>query len=302
MTATGIVFDIKKFSVHDGPGIRTTVFLKGCGLHCLWCHNPESQHPEPELLLRPDLCIGCGACVVECPQGAIYRDDKRYVTDREKCTRCGTCLSACYADARELVGKKMTVDEVMAEIMSDIVFYDQSSGGVTFSGGEPLLQGEFLAALLKACKEQNIHMAVDTCGHAPVDAFNCIRDYVDLFLYDLKVMDDVRHREVTGASNALILSNLRLLSENGHKIILRVPLIPSINDDEDNLRQIAQLAQSLPSVERIDILTYHKIGRDKYERIGKINPMPETEPPEEEQVNAIAKQLQDYGLKVKIGG
>jgi pyruvate formate lyase activating enzyme len=298
----GIVFDIKKFSVHDGPGIRTTVFLKGCGLRCWWCHNPESQHPKPELLLRPDMCIQCGACVGECPHKAISANGSGITTNRDACAKCGSCLSSCYADAREIVGKEMTVAEVITAIQLDTAFYDQSGGGVTFSGGEPLMQGDFLLELLQACKTQEIHTTVDTCGHAPTETLDKIRHYTDLFLYDVKLIDAARHREVTGASNELILDNLRMLANNGHNIIVRIPIIPNINDDAYNINQIAELAKSLPGIQRMDVLPYHKIGRDKYNRIGKENPMPETEPPTDEQVDAIVKQIEKTGLTVTIGG
>ena len=302
MTLSGIVFDIKKFSIHDGPGIRTTVFLKGCGLRCWWCHNPESQHPKPELVLRPDLCIHCGACVGECPHSAISANGSGFVTDREICRSCGTCTGSCYADAREIIGREMTVDQVMAEILRDLAFYDESGGGVTFSGGEPMLQEDFLLALLKACQAQDLHTTVDTCGHVPTQAVNRIRPHVDLFLYDLKLIDDTRHREVTGASNVLILENLRLLAQNGHNIILRIPIIPAINDDEDNINRIAALAGELLGVIRVDLLPYHKIGSDKYERINKINPMPETKPPSDAKMTEIAQVFQGLGLSVKTGG
>lgn len=300
--SSGFVFDINKFSLHDGPGIRTTVFLKGCSLHCWWCHNPESQHPYAELLLRPELCIRCGACVTECPQGAIQRNGTGFITDRALCERCGTCIGACMADAREMVGREMTVEQVMDEVLRDVPFYDESGGGVTFSGGEPLLQGEFLLDLLRACKAHDLHTAVDTCGFASAATLDRMRLYVDLFLYDLKVMDDQRHREVTGASNKLILANLRRLSDHGHAIIVRVPVVPGINDDEDNLRQIGALLSGLPGIRRVDLLAYHKLGMDKYERQGRTNPMPETEPPSEEHMATLKHLLESYGLEVRIGG
>lgn len=302
MTASGIVFDIKKFSIHDGPGIRTTVFLKGCGLRCWWCHNPESQHPKPELILRPDLCIRCGACVGECPHTAIRVNGSGFVTDRELCQRCGACIDSCYADSREIIGQEMTVEQVMAEVQSDLPFYDESGGGVTFSGGEPMLQDSFLLALLNACKSIDLHTAVDTCGYVATQTLNSIRSYVDLFLYDLKLIDDTRHREVTGAPNTMILENLRLLAAHGHKIILRVPIIPGINDDEDNINGIADLARELPGIEQVDLLPYHKIGSDKYERINMINPMPDTQPPSDARMIEIARVFQNSGLTVKTGG
>jgi pyruvate formate lyase activating enzyme len=299
---SGIVFDIKKFSLHDGPGIRTTVFLKGCGLRCWWCHNPESQRPRPELILRLELCVQCGACGMTCPQEAITWDGERYVTDRSLCIECGECTAACYAEAREIVGREMTVDQVMADIMRDSAFYDESGGGVTFSGGEPLLQGDFLLALLKACKAQGLHTALDTCGYAPTFALNRVREQVDLFLYDLKLVDNNRHRQVTGVSNVPILDHLRLLAENGHRIILRVPIVPHVNDDDDNIRQIAALARAMPSIERIDILAYHRIGNNKYERLNRPNPMPETGSPSANAMADIARAFESAGLQVKLGG
>lgn len=300
--SSGIVFDIQKFSLHDGPGIRTTVFLKGCGLRCWWCHNPESQHPRPELLLRVELCIQCGACVAECPQGAIQPDGDAFVTDRALCERCGECLTACVAEAREIVGQEMTVEQVMDDVLRDVIFYDQSGGGVTFSGGEPLLQGEFLLDLLQACKAHDLHTIVDTCGHANVDTLARVRPYVDLFLYDVKVMDDARHREVTGVSNALILDNLRFLAAHNHPVIVRVPVIPNINDDEDNLRQLGDLVRSMPNITQVNILPYHKLGKDKYDRLAHTNPMPETAEPSEDAMLDVKRVLESFGLNVTIGG
>jgi pyruvate formate lyase activating enzyme len=300
--SSGIVFDIKKFSLHDGPGIRTTVFLKGCGLRCWWCHNPESQQPRPELLLRTELCIRCGACVEECPQAAIQPDGDQFITDREVCARCGTCVAFCAADAREIAGREMTVDDVMAEVLHDVIFYDQSGGGVTFSGGEPLLQGDFLFDLLRVCKDYDLHTIVDTCGYASADTLDRVRPYVDLFLYDIKVMDDARHREVTGVSNALILDNLRRLADHQHPVVMRLPIIPHISDDEDNVRQVGMLASRMPNVERVDLLAYHKLGKDKYERLGRLNPMPETAEPSEDTLVEIKHLLETFGLNVTIGG
>ena len=296
----GTVFDIKRFSLHDGPGIRTTVFLKGCGLRCWWCHNPESQRPGPELLLRPELCIGCGACAEACPEGAISSETLN--TDRARCTTCGTCLEACYAEGRAIVGRMMSVDEVMAEVLRDVAFYDESGGGVTLSGGEPLLQADFAADLLRACKAHGLHTAVDTCGHVPATTFDRIRGDVDLFLYDLKLMDDTRHRQFTGATNRLILENLRQLATNGQRIVVRVPVIPGITDDSANLDAIAAFIQTLPGIERIDILAYHRIGGDKYARLGRENPLPPTKPPTEATMLAIQHRLESTGRPVNLGG
>jgi pyruvate formate lyase activating enzyme len=298
---TGIIFDIKRFSIHDGPGIRTTVFFKGCPLSCRWCHNPEGQASRQELILRPDRCIVCGGCVEVCNQGAIAVEQDAIVTRRERCTACGTCVEVCYAEARELVGREVTITEVMSEIERDVAFYDESGGGVTFSGGEPLSQPAFLRDLLHACKTRSLHTALDTCGFAAWDVLDRVRTYVDLFLYDLKLMDEARHREYTGVSNKRILQNLLRLSREGHRIILRVPIIPEINDDEENLGRLAAFAADLPSMERIDLLPYHRIGRDKYLRLAKAWSMPRIDPPSDTQMADIAQMVQEFDLKVRIG-
>jgi len=299
---TGLIFDIKKFSIHDGPGIRTTVFFKGCPLNCWWCHNPESQSPRMEMLLRDNRCIQCGACIEACPHDAIQWLDGEPVTDRAICAQCGTCQAACYADARERVGREMTVEQVLAEIEADVAFYDQSGGGVTFSGGEPLLQRDFLLDMLRACKDQDIHTALDTSGCASWATLDEVRPYVDLFLYDLKVMDDERHREFTGVSNRSILSNLQALSARGHNLIIRVPVIPGINDDDETVRQIGAFAGALPHVQSVDLLPYHHIAVDKYLRLNKPYRLFETRQPHAERMTEIAQMLQSFNLSVTIGG
>jgi pyruvate formate lyase activating enzyme len=299
----GVVFDIKKFSIHDGPGIRTTIFFKGCPLSCQWCHNPESQALGPERIFRENRCIQCGMCLTVCKQGAISQNGNGIIiTDSEKCTLCGTCTEICYAEAREIVGREMTMAQVMAEIEKDIAFYDESGGGVTFSGGEPLLQRDFLLALLQACREKEIHTAVDTSGFASWQTFDRIRPYVDLFLYDLKLMDDARHQKFTGVSNELILQNLQMLSQGGHNIILRVPIIPGINDDDEHIRRIGAFAVALPQLNQVDILPYHHIGADKYQRLHKAYELPEIQSPSAERMSEIAHVLQGFNLQVKIGG
>ena len=299
---TGLIFDIKKFSIHDGPGIRTTVFFKGCPLSCWWCHNPESQSSRREMMFRERRCIRCGACQAVCTQGAISMDGDVVSTDREKCTLCGACVEACYAEARELVGREVTVAEVMAEIEQDVAFYDQSGGGVTFSGGEPLVQRDFLLALLRACKEKEIHTAVDTCGFATWETLDSLREHVDLFLYDLKLMDNARHLKSTGVSNELILGNLHRLSTLGHDIILRMPIIPGINDDDENIRQTGALAAALPCLNRLDVLPYHRAGAEKCSRMNRVYGLPETRPPSDERMSRIVQILRGFGLQIKIGG
>jgi pyruvate formate lyase activating enzyme len=302
LLTSGIVFDIMRFSIHDGPGIRTTVFFKGCPLNCWWCHNPESQVLGRERMSRERRCIRCGACVTACGQGAISMDGDGVTTDAERCTLCGSCVEACYAGAREIVGREMTVAQVMAEVERDVAFYDESGGGVTVSGGEPLMQPAFLLGLLGVCREKEIHTALDTCGFAPWDTVDRIRDSVDLFLYDLKLMDAAEHRRFTGVSNELILSNLQALSQLGHSIVLRVPIIPGVNDDEENIGQVGAFAAALPHLQRVDILPYHQIAVDKYDRLERVYGLREIRPPGDETMDSVAELLRRFDLTVKIGG
>jgi pyruvate formate lyase activating enzyme len=296
---SGIVFDIRKFSIHDGPGIRTTVFLKGCPLQCAWCHNPESQSAGPELIMHPNRCLRCGACVEACPEDAIRLEANGPVTDLARCEVCGLCTDACFSGARELAGREMTAAQVMGAVERDRPFYDESGGGVTFSGGEPLLQPEFLSELLRACRSLEIHTALDTCGYAPWGVLDRIRRDVDLFLYDVKAIDDDQHRQLTGVSNRVILENLRALSGHGHAIILRVPLIPGINDDDNNIRRTGALACSLPVPVALELLPYHRIGVEKYGRIARQYPLPEVMPPSHERLAEVSNLLRgEFGLEI----
>jgi len=300
--AAGTIFDIVKFSTHDGPGIRTAVFLKGCPLQCWWCHNPEGQLQRTQLVYRPDRCIRCFSCVNACPNRAIKVVDAIPTTLRDECKLSGECVRVCQTNAREMAGRVANAAEVMAEIEKDTVFYDESNGGVTFSGGEPLMQPIFLLSLLQLCHETGVRTAVETCGFATSEILLSVSPFVNLFLYDVKVMDNDVHRKFTGSSNELILRNLRKLAEVHNAIIVRLPLIPGINDDDANLCRLGEFVSSLRNVRQIDILPYHELGVEKYMRLGMVNRMPKVEVPSASRLDEIVKTLEGFGLMVKVGG
>ena len=302
MPQTGTTFDIKKFSIHDGPGIRTTIFLKGCPLSCLWCHNPESQSTKPEIHYFENRCISCGDCVVACPNDAIRFVDNLRIWDSTLCQLCGACAESCPTEAIQLVGEESSLDEIMAEIEKDVIYYDQSGGGVTFSGGEPLQQINFLVALLKKCKEYEIHTAVDTSGLAAWKSFERILPYTNLFLYDLKLMDDEKHRQFTGVSNQIILENLQYLTEASANIRVRIPIIPSINDDEENLRETKDFIATLKTIEQVDLLPYHHIATDKYHRMEHLYELENIKTPSDERMQELAEFFRKKGFRVTIGG
>ncbi len=296
---TGTVFDIRKYSIHDGPGIRTTVFFKGCPLECRWCHNPEGRSHQPELIFRPARCILCDDCLQVCPHDAVSRVGDVILVDRARCQVSGECAVVCNAEALQVVGRVMTVQQVVAELEHDTIFYEQSGGGVTFGGGEPLAQPRFLRELLVACRSRSLHTAVDTTGFTPWKVLDEIRQNVDLFLYDLKLFDETRHRKWTGVSNATILTNLRKLSELGHKIIIRIPIIPGINDDEENLRQTGSFLSSLPNVPPVELLPYHNIAEGKYAGMGMNYELTGIHAPAQGQMQTVIALLTGYGLTVK---
>lgn len=302
-TVTGFVFDIRKYSIQDGPGIRTTVFLKGCPLSCWWCHNPESQSKQPELIFRPERCIRCGTCREVCAPQAILWEAGELPRDlEERCTQCGDCAEVCAAEARQVAGWTASPAEVVAEIEADIPFYDESGGGVTFSGGEPLQQRAFLLECLRACRAREIHTAVDTCGFASWETFESIRPLTGLFLYDLKLMDSERHREFTGVPNEPILENLRRLAALKHPLVVRVPVIPGITAGPENIDQIGAFVAGLPGSIRVDILPYHNSAVGKYERLHRPYRLADTPSPSEAEMQAVAHRLEGFGLEVKIGG
>jgi len=297
----GIIFDIKKFAIDDGPGIRTTIFFKGCPLRCWWCHNPEGQVLAPELIYRRRRCTGCAECVKDCPSKALSCVDGNISINRKKCNLCGRCSQRCPTDALSIIGKEMSVKEVLKEIDKDSIFYDESKGGVTVSGGEPLLQIGFLNALLEECKERNIRTAVDTCGYASRKAIDKIRDKVDLFLYDFKVMDEKKHRKYTGVSNKPILENFERLAENGSNILVRFAIIPGINDNQDNITKMAEFVLS-HGVKNICLLPYHRTGIDKYKGLSRSYKLEKTQTPSDQNLRLIKEKLETFGLRVKIGG
>lgn len=300
--ATGVIFDIKKYAIHDGPGIRTTVFFKGCPLACRWCHNPESITINSERIYRQERCIGCGECIQICPQKVIHQTAEGVVSDPAKCDLCRTCADHCPSEAIEFIGQKVTVAEVIRQVEKDTAFYDESGGGITLSGGEPLMQPEFLLELLDACAELDLHRTVDTTGYADAGLLLNVAEKTDLFLYDLKLMDVAKHREFTGVSNEHILNNLQLLAQNGARIQVRIPIIPGINNDAENIERTGDFVSSLGGIEHISILPFHNSARGKYGRLGMESISSDIEIPTEAQLNTIAERLKISGLQVKIGG
>lgn len=298
----GKIFDIMRYSIHDGPGIRTTVFLKGCPLNCWWCHNPESQEVNEELMLFPNRCINCMACIKLCKQNAIEERNGMIFTSMDKCTDCGSCVEKCYAEARKMAGETMTVDQVVEEILKDRDFYQQSKGGVTFSGGEPLMQFSFLNLLLKKMKEYGIHTTIDTSGFASKEIIEEISKNTDLFLYDLKHIDPEKHEKYTGVLNHKILENLKNLSDIGKDIIVRIPIIPGINNSEEDLKDFRDFIKTLYNIKEVNLLPYHKIGQEKYNRLGKPYKILGVEEPDLEMMNFASKIIGDSGVKVNIGG
>jgi pyruvate formate lyase activating enzyme len=298
---TGLIFDIRRFSVHDGPGIRTGVFLKGCPLSCWWCHNPEGRFARVNLMLYPERCIQCGECIKACPHGAISQRDGVIRTTAQLCQTCGTCLDHCVAEARNLAGRRVSIAEVLREIEQDRVFYDESGGGVTFSGGEPLSQPCFLEAMLDACRASGIHTVVDTCGYADPELVRHISEKVDLFLFDLKMLDADAHKQYTGVSNEVILTNLAALAKQAKPIVVRFPVIPGINDGMDDLHCMIDFLCSL-GLTHLDLLPYHAMAKDKYERLGMRYRLDGLQPPSAERLWEIAHEFEQMGIAVRVGG
>ena len=294
----GTIFNIQKFCINDGPGIRTTVFLKGCPLNCAWCHNPESKSVKPELLYSADKCIFCGACAVACKTGAHSFSESGHGLNRELCVACGACADVCPTSALEISGYQKSVEDVIREVMKDKIFYDNSGGGMTLSGGEPMAQLEFSEALLIAAKEKGLHTAMETCGFSKTENYEKILPLVDLFLFDWKVSDPTLHKKYTGVDNALIEKNLRFISASGGKIVLRCPIIPTVNDTDSHFAKIAALAEELPGILSVDIEPYHPLGIGKAQRLGKQAAFEELGIPEKAVVDSWIEKIQKMTTKI----
>ncbi len=308
-----LIFDIKRYAINDGPGIRIAVYFKGCPLKCAWCHNPESQSAKVQKLYTANKCIGAQDCIEVCPEDALFLSPEGIVTDSEKCTLCGLCAEVCPTKAIEMSGKLYDAEELMQIIERERVHIEQSGGGITFSGGEPLMFHEFLIEMLKASGEKGLHRAVDTCGFAPTKTLLEVAKYTDLFLYDLKLMDSVHHKKWTGKDNKLILKNLIKLAESGANINIRIPFIKNVNTHDEEILAMARFISELPLNHHeseisapkkpvVNFLLYHTIAVNKYNKLGsEYNGFDMAEPTEEEQKRAISI-FKGFGIEVEIGG
>ncbi|MFO8010546.1 MAG: glycyl-radical enzyme activating protein [Dehalococcoidia bacterium] len=294
------IFDIQRYSINDGPGIRTTVFFKGCPLRCLWCDNPESQSQWPQLFYFESLCSRCHRCISVCPNEAISAGpDDSVITDRSRCKACGACTVVCPNEARVITGKLMTVNEVMDVVKQDSLFYRNSGGGVTASGGEALVHDDFLFELFKRCRQNGIHTALDTTGYVKWEALARILEETDLVLMDIKQIDSGRHREITGVDNSRILENARKIAGSGKPIWIRFPLIPGCTDDAANIRATGEFVLSL-GLNTLDILPYHQLGTGKYKRLDMEYRLPQARPYSEDQIEEMKSRLESMGLEVRI--
>ena len=298
-----LIFDIKRYAINDGPGIRVTIFLKGCPLSCKWCHNPESISREVQKMYTESKCIGSLECIKICEQEALSLGPNGIVTDVDACNLCGKCAEVCPTKAIEMSGEEMSVEKVMKIIKRETLFMDQSKGGVTFSGGEPLMHHEFLIELLEACGEEGIHRCVDTSGFANTKIFKEVAQRTDHFLYDLKMMDSDKHKELTGVPNEKILENLKILAETRAAMNIRIPLIKGINDDEKNILRSAEFIASLSGGKKmVNILPYHNIASKKYEKLGIEYAQGTMDEPDQDHQKRILEIFQSFGIEAIIGG
>jgi pyruvate formate lyase activating enzyme len=296
----GLIFDIQRYSIHDGPGIRTLVFLKGCPLRCPWCSNPESQENRPELAFRRALCIGCGVCIDVCSNGAMRLKETFPHIDRRKCNLCGECAKACAPEALSIVGRWMAVEQVLEEVERDLVFYEASRGGITVSGGEPFAQARFTEAFLKACKARGMATAIETAGYAPWPSIEPVIRYADFILYDIKHINSLRHRQLSGVSNKLILENARRMAGLGFPIAIRYPVIPGFNDGPEDREALFRFTKTLPGVKRIDLLPYHRLGETKYKMLGRNYALKQLKPLACQDLEVWVQGGKQRGLDVRI--
>lgn len=298
-----LIFDIKRYAINDGPGIRITIFLKGCPLSCKWCHNPESQSPEVQKLYTVSKCIGAKDCIEICPNNALTLSPEGIITDSEACNLCGKCAEVCPTKAIEMSGANYDVNKIVKIIERERILLDQSGGGVTISGGEPLMYPDFLIGLLKACGEKNIHRTVDTCGFADTETVLKVARHTDLFLYDLKMMDSKKHKKWTGVGNQLILKNLKILAENKSNINIRIPLIKNVNSDKKELSELAKFISELSGeIPKVNLLPYHNFAINKYIKMGSNYDKLDMEELSEKEQNQAADIFKQFGIEAEVGG
>lgn len=300
-----LVTNIQKYSIHDGDGIRTTVFFKGCPLRCAWCHNPETQKWKRQILTNQEKCTGCMECERVCPNGAVRIENGKAVTDYEKCTGCGECVTACLLNIREVAGKEYTVKELLKELKKDEMFYEESGGGVTLSGGEVMcMDMDYIEELVKQLHRQGITVAIDTSGYAPYENFKRILPYIDTFLYDIKAMDNEVHKKWIGTENTIILENLKKLSADGARIYIRIPTIEGVNADEESMKAVIKwLTDEKIKVAQVNLLPYHNTGSSKYSRLECTYDGEAFLVPSDEKMKQLSSFFTEAGfLKVKIGG
>lgn len=297
-----LIMNIQKSCFHDGPGIRTTVFFKGCPLSCIWCHNPESQRFTKEIMFNKEKCTGCGQCESRCQKGNIDLEAKRFIPEPKDCEFCENCIDFCVKNAREIVGKTVGVDELLKEVEKDRVFYDESGGGVTLSGGEVMCQIDFVESFVKKAKQRGLSVVIDTCGHAPFENFERIIPYVDLFLYDIKLINSRKHEEYTGLANDIILQNLKELKSSGANVAIRIPLIDGINTSDSDIEEMIGYIGGLDGEKKINLLPYHNKGTHKYEKINMKNSSLLMGTPSQEKLEEIRSRFAQNKFDVQIGG
>lgn len=282
-----MIFNIQKCSIHDGEGLRTLVFFKGCPLRCPWCANPESQSYENDITEFPSKCVGCGLCITSCPEHAVGPDCK---IDRTRCVKnCMACTDICYAEAKKYVGRNYTIEELLHEVKKDKIFYQMKGGGVTFSGGEPLTHGKYLKEIAQACRKNRINVCIESCGYSKFESFEEALPYIDSIFMDIKVFDAEKHKQITGYDNQLILENVRRISQYGIPMTIRTPIVPGYTDAPENIRAIAEFLLTLPSVTEYELLVYHNLGESKYGALGRPYPLKGTEPPSDEQMRELVR-------------